>query len=171
MTLSDLADWPAHLSVTARSTEVGVAVEWPNRVDSARRQELSFAVRDFCEGIGELTTGEAPTVPKSHPHRCELRPPTPPRPQRLRVVQLLVATDIDIPTIREPSANDRLRRGAAVGPRPRSEGAGAEPGPLTVHAFRFGPEAAKHLGVQGPERPWSEFKQALVREAIRRAGQ
>jgi hypothetical protein len=63
MTLSDLADWPAHLSVTARSTEVGVAVEWPNRVDSARRQELSFAVLEFCEGIGELTTCEAPTVP------------------------------------------------------------------------------------------------------------
>jgi hypothetical protein len=168
MAASDPMDQPGTLIVWARSGVDGVEIEWP---DCSRPVELSRTVQLFCQGIAELTTGGSPSLPEAHPHHHELPPPSPPRPQRIRNLALVVTEGVDHLGPREPTAEDRLR-GARVEPRhlPRGE---SDPGPLLVQSLRLGSglvgSSDPGLGEPvGPERPWSEFRAALLDEACRR---
>ena len=155
----DPIDMPDGIIVKAYSVDNGVAVEWP--VMSQRQGELSMTVRLFLEEILELPTGAAPPLPERHPHKSERPWPTEAPPRSLHSVELVVTEGLGFAGLREPSAAER-ERGASVSPAGWAAD-DARPGPMMVHAFRFGLDRAG----DGPERPWAEFRAALLEEAER----
>ncbi len=163
---------PGALVVRAWSTEAGVAVEWPKAVPRPARA-LSFAVEQFCRGLaagGDPRGAVEPDPPPDHPHRNEMAGGPPPWARAspapsvlLRYVELQVTDGLAALGLREPTAAERAH-GAVIEPDTTPAG------PMIVHAFALTPELVDDDPDQpvGPGRPWGEFRQALIDEAIRR---
>lgn len=159
---------PGALIVRAWSGPEGVVVSWPE--GAVRPAALSAAVERFCRGLrgGDgFGAPVRPDLPERHPHRHEMGDPTPPVPgpdpwSELRYVELQVTDGLPNLGLREPTAAERAQ-GAAIEADP-------EPGPMIVHAFALAPELIEDIPGQpaGPGRPWAEFRQAIIDEAVRR---
>lgn len=162
---------PGGLVVRAWSTPDGVSVRWPE--GASRPLALSAAVEQFCRELADAGyprgVGRA-DLPPGHPHRDDEAGRPPPWPTAgpdpailIRYVELQVTDGVAARGLREPTAAERAR-GAAIGP-------GAAPaGAMIVHAFALTPELVEDPGHQAadPGRPWAEFCQALIDEAVRR---
>ncbi len=156
------------LIVRAWSAPDGVVVSWPG--GAARPAALCAAVERFCLGLpgsSDLVGSNPPDLPPGHPHRHEMASQPPPwrgpGPEvTLRYVELQVTDGHPNRGLREPTATERAR-GSGIESH-------AAPGPMLVHAFALTPDLVEDNPVQpvGPGRPWAEFRQAIIDEAVRR---
>ena len=150
--------------IKAWSEASGVMVEWPS--EARRPDELALTVREFCHQVSDLSSGGVLELPARHPHHHELRPLATPDQQLFCCVELSIAEGFGFLGLTEPSAEERLH-GARIEPG-RSVVDDTEPGPLMIRSFRYGPNLEGFEAATGPDRPWSEFKAALLNEANQR---
>ncbi|MEZ5407625.1 MAG: hypothetical protein R2761_06340 [Acidimicrobiales bacterium] len=131
------------LVVRARCGIDGVVVTWPERAGGAAA--LSEAVERFCRDAsddGPLAAGNRPELPPLHPHRPEVAAAALPTPGPIPSVVLVELTMI-------------------AGP-----GDTGAPLIVTVFVLTAGPHGTPNPF--GPARPWSEFRHALLHEAVAR---